>query len=83
MPQTLNCPYCLELDYFQQGRIHEVNGVRSVEFWCLWCGRRHTRKDGVEDAVFAFFPEDIERAFNHDSNVEIIPLKGVDGDEKP
>jgi hypothetical protein len=83
MIHSLSCPFCLELDYFQQGRIHEADGVRAVEFWCLWRGRRYTRKDAVEDAVFAFFPEDIERMFNHDVDVKIIPLKGVDTEEMP
>jgi hypothetical protein len=48
-----NCPYCVEADYFQPGRIHERDGVRYVEYWWLWCGRRHTptRMEGKLDEL--------------------------------
>jgi hypothetical protein len=59
-------PLLCRTDYFQRGRIHERDGVRSVEYWCLWCGKSHTRKNGIEDSVFVFFPSAIEEMASND-----------------
>jgi hypothetical protein len=43
---------------------------------------RHTRREGVEDAVFYFFPGDIYRMFSHDVRpIRTRPVFGHSGGE--
>jgi hypothetical protein len=37
----------------------------AAEFQCVWCGQRHVRKEG-DDNAYAFFPADVARAFQTD-----------------
>jgi hypothetical protein len=69
------CIWCGERDCFQQGRTHERDGVHSVDYWCLYCEKQHTRKDEVEEAVFLFFPADIEAMRNDDAEPIDFPFE--------
>jgi hypothetical protein len=45
-------------------------GDRCREFLCEFCRMRHTRKAGQLGETYAFWPPDIDRAFNHKSTIK-------------
>ena len=50
------CPWCERvIDRPRLLRLHD----EGAEFECAYCTGRHTRKEGIEDEVFIFFPGDI------------------------
>ncbi len=66
------CPWCARtIDRPKLTRLHDD----GAEYECPDCGRRHVRRQGVEDAVFLFFPADIAAATRQD----IPPLFGDGG----
>ena len=50
------CPYCEKT--IAQPRLTRMHDD-GAEYECPLCRKRHVRKEGVEDAVFHFFPADI------------------------
>jgi hypothetical protein len=53
------CPWCEQpVEWPRLLRLHDD----GAEYECPACGKRHTRKEGVEDEVFVFFPADIAAA---------------------
>jgi hypothetical protein len=53
------CPWCERV--IERPRLLRLHDD-GAEYECTYCGKRHTRKEGVEDAVFIFFPADIAAA---------------------
>ena len=59
------CTYCAQIiDQPKLTRLHDD----GAEYECPRCGLRHVRREGVEDAVFFFFPGDIAAARRADSD---------------
>jgi hypothetical protein len=54
------CPWCGR--FIARPRLTRLHDG-GAEYACHHCGRRHVRKEGVDDAVFVFFPADVYAAF--------------------
>lgn len=53
------CPWCQQTILNpERTRLHDD----AAEFRCPDCGRTHVRKEGIDDAVFFFFPADLADA---------------------
>jgi len=64
---SLSCPYCLQ-GVYRRTRMHDD----GIEYQCLCCGGRFTRRQG-SDEYFHFFPGDIFDAIFGDTPPRFDP----------